>query len=204
MTTLRSDAVRNRTAILEAAAHVFRSHGTGAPLSLVVSASGVGRGTLYRHFADREALVSALYSARVDELETLSAEHQGPDLLDRLLTEMWWMHQDSPGVFTVMDSSTTQRATMNDIGTRVHDLIRHAVRVAHCAGRLRADVDEDVVIQLLAMLPASTRRDGGVETGRTVLDVLLRGIRMENLPESGHEVTSTPRPMEPPSTSSAP
>nr|WP_244305560.1 helix-turn-helix domain-containing protein [Kitasatospora cheerisanensis] len=48
--TPRSDAQRNRLAVLAAAEEVFAASGPGASLNEVARRAGVGPGTLYRHF----------------------------------------------------------------------------------------------------------------------------------------------------------
>ena len=58
--TLRSDARRNRDAILRAAEEVFAAESVTVPLQRIAERAGVGRGTLYRHFPDRYALAAAL------------------------------------------------------------------------------------------------------------------------------------------------
>ncbi|MET9396240.1 helix-turn-helix domain-containing protein [Kitasatospora sp. NPDC002965] len=67
---MRADAERSRRRILEAACEVFLERGPDAPLDAVVRRAGVGPGTLYRRFPDREALVRAL----VTDLLTRLAE----------------------------------------------------------------------------------------------------------------------------------
>jgi len=56
----RSDGVANRERLLAAAAVAIMREGTGVPMSKIAADAGVGVGTLYRHFASREALLSAL------------------------------------------------------------------------------------------------------------------------------------------------
>jgi AcrR family transcriptional regulator len=51
---------RTAAAILDAAARVFSAEGAGANLASVATAAGVGRATLYRYYANREALLDAL------------------------------------------------------------------------------------------------------------------------------------------------
>ena len=65
---LRADAERNRRRILDAAAELFAERGLHVSLDEVAERAGVGVGTVYRRFADREALVDALLQTRVDEL----------------------------------------------------------------------------------------------------------------------------------------
>jgi AcrR family transcriptional regulator len=55
----RADAVRNRAALVEAAAEVLAAS-PGASLAEVASRAGLGRATLYRHFESRESLRAAI------------------------------------------------------------------------------------------------------------------------------------------------
>jgi len=56
----RSDAEANRDRLLAAAAAVMTREGRHAPLALIAAEAGVGVGTLYRKYADRDALMQAL------------------------------------------------------------------------------------------------------------------------------------------------
>jgi AcrR family transcriptional regulator len=58
--TLRRDAAINRQRLLDAASQVFAERGLDASVEEVARAAGVGMGTLYRRFATKEALISAL------------------------------------------------------------------------------------------------------------------------------------------------
>jgi AcrR family transcriptional regulator len=57
---VRADAEVNRERVLDAAAAVFVEQGIDAPLNLIADRAGVGKGTLYRHFDDRDALLDGL------------------------------------------------------------------------------------------------------------------------------------------------
>ena len=76
---LRADARRNRDALLAAGAKVFLERGPDASLEEIARRAGVGIGTLYRHFPDRDALVLGVYQQQVAELDALSVA-----LLNRL------------------------------------------------------------------------------------------------------------------------
>ncbi|OUM45649.1 TetR/AcrR family transcriptional regulator [Arthrobacter sedimenti] len=65
---LRSDVVRNRASILEAAQRHFLAHGVSASLEAVAKEAGVGAGTLYRHFPTREALLAGVLQLHSEEL----------------------------------------------------------------------------------------------------------------------------------------
>jgi AcrR family transcriptional regulator len=56
----RVDAIRNRETILEAATEVLAEQGTAVDVREIARRSGVGMGTLYRHFPKKEDLVRAV------------------------------------------------------------------------------------------------------------------------------------------------
>src|SRR5579875_2240178 len=62
---LRRDAALNRRRILHAAAEVFTARGLGASLDDVARQAGVGVGTVYRRFPDKDTLIEALFEERL-------------------------------------------------------------------------------------------------------------------------------------------
>jgi AcrR family transcriptional regulator len=65
---LRSDAQRNRLRILQAAREVFADRGLDASLDQIAAHAGVGVGTVYRRFPDKDALIDALFEDRIGEV----------------------------------------------------------------------------------------------------------------------------------------
>ncbi len=73
----RSDAVANRQRILAVTRRLFVEHGPAAVnMSDIVKAAGVGRGTLYRHFANKGELCLAVMDEEIAEFQN--------EVLDRL------------------------------------------------------------------------------------------------------------------------
>lgn len=64
----RADAVRNRERLLAAAEEAFAERGTAVPTEEVARRAGVGVGTLFRHFPTKEALLEAVFVARLQRL----------------------------------------------------------------------------------------------------------------------------------------
>lgn len=64
---LRADARRNRDTIVATARALFAERGLDVPMDEIAKRAGVGSGTLYRHFATREDLVTAVFLERVAE-----------------------------------------------------------------------------------------------------------------------------------------
>jgi AcrR family transcriptional regulator len=64
----RADSERNRAKLIEAAKLCFEERGASVALEQVARDAGVGIGTLYRHFATRDALIEAVYRQEVEAL----------------------------------------------------------------------------------------------------------------------------------------
>src|SRR3982074_2724140 len=81
---LRADAQQNRDRILDVA-HDALAASSDASLNSIAKKAGVGPGTLYRHFPNREALVLAVYrhdvQQLVDSAPVLLEEHPPLDAL---------------------------------------------------------------------------------------------------------------------------
>ncbi|HEX4033137.1 MAG TPA: TetR/AcrR family transcriptional regulator [Solirubrobacteraceae bacterium] len=78
---LRSDALRNRRALLEAAAEAFAAHGIDAPAAAIARQAGVAKGTLFRHFPTKRDLVAAILADRMltlcELIEQIRSECEG-------------------------------------------------------------------------------------------------------------------------------
>src|SRR5450755_3121329 len=76
----RRDAELNRTRLVQAAARVFGEHGTDASVELVAARAGLGLATLYRRFANKDALVAELIHGLLHHMvETARTEAGTPD-----------------------------------------------------------------------------------------------------------------------------
>jgi AcrR family transcriptional regulator len=64
----RADKARNRARILAAASEAFAERGVEAQMDDVAARAGLGVGTLYRHFATKEALMAALMKRRFEQI----------------------------------------------------------------------------------------------------------------------------------------
>jgi AcrR family transcriptional regulator len=80
----RADARRNYEKVLTAAREAFAEGGESTSLEEIARRAGVGIGTLYRNFPNRQALIEALYVNEVDDVSRTAAELQGADPWDAL------------------------------------------------------------------------------------------------------------------------
>jgi AcrR family transcriptional regulator len=65
---MRKDALLNRARVLEAADAMFREYGVEVSVGEIADAAGVGRGTLFRNFKTKDALIAAVLAERLGEV----------------------------------------------------------------------------------------------------------------------------------------
>src|SRR4051794_13689076 len=75
----RADARRNYEKVLAAAREAFAEGGEATSLEEIARRAGVGIGTLYRHFPNRQALLEALYVGEVEDVCRSAAELDAAD-----------------------------------------------------------------------------------------------------------------------------
>ena len=82
----RSDAARNREALVRAATAAVHREGLKVPMATIAADAGVGVGTLYRHFPTREDLLNALTHRSFEQVlsNVQAAERDGTTASDAL------------------------------------------------------------------------------------------------------------------------
>ncbi|MGZ8177665.1 TetR/AcrR family transcriptional regulator [Williamsia sp. SKLECPSW1] len=175
---MRSDAERNRADIVDAARRMLVETGDVTP-SRVARQAGVGQGTLYRHFADRESLIGAVYASEIDDLtaaaRTLASERSPVDALRAWLVRLADYAVVKRGVMTAVSAST-----WSDVSSATHGLLGDAVSELLHAGRVSGDLRDDVDARDVILLVWFLSRIGPDEWEERVprlLDVLVNGLR---------------------------
>ena len=179
---LRADAERNRTRLLEAARAAFASGATTVALEQIARDSGVGIGTLYRHFPTREALVEALYRKERDDLCASADELLGQHPPEQALRA--WMDRFADYVAAKREMADALRAvfaaggvTVSQSRSQLTDAVRTILDAGIAAGTLRDDVrPEDIVATIVGMFTA-TSLDGGHEQLERMFDLLMNAVR---------------------------
>lgn len=181
----RADALRNRDLIVQVAKAAFTEHGAGASLDDIAKSSGVGSGTLYRHFPTREALLEAVYRAEVDKLAEAAEkfERELPPLealqawlrlfIDYLATKKI--------IAAALQSLVGAPNNMFDESlSKVHSAVKSIFDRAVEAGEIREDVNPVDVLRAIVGVtffgPSDNWRDGAFR----LMDILIQGSRPSN------------------------
>ena len=188
----RADAVRNRAAVVAAAADVFREKGLDAGIPEIAASAGVGKGTVYRSFPTKDHLIAAVVTDRLAEYEArfTSALAQDDVLLAKSPDPTF--HESLRRVIDVPEVREARAANLAAM-----DVL---VRRAQAQGLMRPDVaSEDLAVLfagLAAVLAASP--DATPATWRRYLTLALDGLSADGAS------TLSGRPLRRPSTPERP
>lgn len=185
---LRADARRNRDQILAAAAHAFVASGADVPMEEIARAAGVGVGTLYRRFADREALLVAVVqhnvAALLDRIRTAAEEE--PLAWDALVRSMSYSRElrlllPTPTQLPPnLADALRDDAALQGLRRELRELTNRLVEAAQQEGTLRRDVGAGDVAQLFTLVYRGELKGSGEVSdlaASRALAVLLDGLR---------------------------
>jgi AcrR family transcriptional regulator len=188
---LRRDAQRNRERILEAARELFAERGVGATLDDVAARAGVGVGTVYRRYPNKDALIDELCEEWIDDLAAFAEE--------ALSSRDSWQAFVS-FLERIEEASAANRALEHLIvgsprgpervaraRERLAPPIEALVEGAKKQGKLRADFDASDVAVIHAMVAAAR------ETGSASPDLWRRyfGLIVDGLASKRSTATDT-------------
>jgi AcrR family transcriptional regulator len=180
---LRRDAERNRLRILEAAGDLFAERGLGVTLDDVARHAGVGVGTVYRRFADKELLIDALFEQRIEAVcEVAEASLAQPDPWDGLVYffERGLERQACDrGLKELLGCSAHGGGGVQHARDRLRRLVTEIFDRAKDAGVLRADAapQDAPLIQIMLGTIIDRTQDVEPEVWRRYLAIVLDGMR---------------------------
>ena len=177
----RKDAERNRRRLLVAAREVFRDRGVAATLNDVAHHAGLGVGTVYRHFANKEELIDALFDDMVTTVDGYVREAADePDAwlgLTRALQRVCEVQAFDRGLREVMLGTGRGPERQRQMRDRVAPTVDAVVARAQEQGTLRADVVPADFPILQLMVGAVTDHIGQPGLWRRYLAIVIDGLR---------------------------
>jgi AcrR family transcriptional regulator len=180
---LRRDAERNRQRILEAAGQVFAERGLEATLDDIARHAGLGVGTVYRRFPEKELLIDALFDQRIGLIVAVAEEalaHDDPwKGLVHFLERSIELQASDRGLKEVLLGPEHGRDRVKVSRERLLPLVTRLVNRAHAAGVLRRDVQVRDLPFMHMMLGAVVDASHDIEPDlwRRYLALLLDGLR---------------------------
>ncbi|MFF4017503.1 TetR/AcrR family transcriptional regulator [Streptomyces sp. NPDC001843] len=189
---MRADARRNHERLLAEARAAFAAYGTDASLEDVARRAGVGIGTLYRHFPNRQALMSAVFEDAVGELLARARELlDSPEPCSALVTwlrEMVTHAGEYRGLArALMSVSAEPSSALARCSTPIREAGGALLARAQEAGAVRPDVPIGDLLQLThAIALAADESPGDPDLADRLLRLTLRGLRA---PEEGTRPT---------------
>jgi AcrR family transcriptional regulator len=180
---LRKDAERNRQRVLDAAREVFAERGLGVSLDDIAKHAGVGVGTVYRRFPDKEQLIDALFEDRVGEI--LNAASESLEMKDpwqavaRFLERALELQVEDRALKELLLSTSEAHARIDRARERIEPVVVSLLERAQRAGVLRADlaVSDLMLLQHAIGEVADYSRDAAPEAWRRTLVIALDGMR---------------------------
>ncbi len=178
----RADSLRNREQLLAAGKAAFAADGADVPLEEIARRAGVGIGTLYRHFPDREALMAAVYRREVEQLaasaDDLLAARRPVEALEA------WLH-------LLVDYMSTKRVIAPALqpssgeggqayaaaGPAITGAFQKLVAAASVAGEIRPETTPDDVYRGMVGVSYGYDQPGWEPSARRLIGIIVAGLK---------------------------
>jgi AcrR family transcriptional regulator len=175
----RADARRNYDKVVAAARDAFTEGGAETSLEGIARRAGVGIGTLYRNFPNRQALLEAVYVGEVEGLCSSVTDLEGLEPWDALAA---WLHRFVSYMATkqalateLLNYTDYQAPLFQECRAALYSAGGPLLQRAQEAGEVRTDTDLAAVIQLVGGVAKIQGADAAqIEH---LLQIVLDGLR---------------------------
>lgn len=183
---LRADAERNRRRILEAAEEVFAERGLDAGLDQIAVHAGLGVGTVYRRFPDKNTLIDELFEEKLAEFVEVAEECAAIEDawvgLTTFIARGSVLQGENFGLRQLIGGRESSRELVQRPRTRLQPLIAGMVERAKQSGKLRPDfevLDVPVAENMLAHV-IGLADEIAPDAWRRYYTMIIDGMRAEN------------------------
>jgi AcrR family transcriptional regulator len=177
----RTDAARNREALVRAATAAVHREGPHVSLATIAADAGVGIGTLYRHFRTREDLLNFLAHRSFEQVlsNVQAAENEGAtasDALRRFIEAA--IAQRNELVLPLHGGPPATAPETLAVRDQVHRAVQRIIERGHADGTISQNATPRDVIAFGAMLAQPSHPDPEWDsTCRRLLATYLNGLR---------------------------
>lgn len=186
----RADAERNRTRILIAASELFAERGLDASMPELAERAGVGVGTVYRAFPDKEHLLGAVMAERfrwlTGEIERATTADDPWAAFNDVVWKAAALHAKDRAFHECLPKAANL-PEVADARTETLAAFGRLVKRAQQAGAMRKDVTAEDIPMLLAGVGVSRSTASGIGWQRH-LAIVIDGLRAEG----AHRLPSQP------------
>jgi AcrR family transcriptional regulator len=180
---LRADARRNHEKIIEGARTVFARSGAAAQMEDVARASGVGVGTVYRHFPTKEALMTELvrrtFASFVETARAALAAGDEPfDVLASVLrANSELIAADAAVQWAMMGAGAEVWEGIETERRLLGEVSRELIEGAQRSGTMRPDVTPDDIPMLMCGVCATMGHTAKNLDWRRHLELAIDSLR---------------------------
>jgi AcrR family transcriptional regulator len=186
----RADAERNRARILAAASELFAERGLDASMPDLAERAGVGIGTVYRAFPDKDHLLGAVMAERLrwlgDQAEAAVAADDPWDAFTDVIWKGATLHVKDRAYHQCMRAAI-ELPEVREARGRTLDAFQRLIDRAQAEGVMRDDVVAEDIPMLMAGVGLSRAAGPGAAWERH-LAVVIDGLRAEG----AHPLPSRP------------
>lgn len=178
----RADARRNRDRLQAAAVAEFAERGQECPLEAIAARAGVGIGTLYRHFPNRDALIVAAYQQEVDSLCAAAEDLLAAMPPDEALRAWTARFTDYVATKRAMGDALRSAVASDsplfaDTRRRITQALALLLHAGAAAGLVRADADPDDVMRIISAIWHLPDGPAWRADVTRMLDLVIDGLR---------------------------
>lgn len=150
----RADAVRSRVQLMTAARDVFAVRGTEATVAEIAASAGLGKGTVFRHFANKDELVAAIVDEMVDDLvakteNLLQADDPAEGLRGFMTAGIELQVHNQAFCDVAAGAAVREHPVLKPKIARLESAVEALVDRARAAGAVRDDITGQDVMLLL-------------------------------------------------------
>lgn len=181
MRPLRADARQNYERLIAAAAAAIGELGANVSLEEVAKRAGVGIGTLYRHFPNRQMLLEAVYRDQVNENcargRELSATKPPAEALSLWLHELLTYNLTMRGLKEALMAGEVSPQT-SECKLNMHAVGDELLARAKEVGAVRRDIETTDLLRLAHSIALMVEPGAeGTARAERVFEVMIAGLK---------------------------